>query len=265
MWKRLLITLIGIALAAHVMMGTAPRALQAQDGFTADDAIALAAASPEFANGLAITDGWYAQAYFTRNAYNVWHVQFFNANGEDIGEADVSPAIGRVFSAWSYIGPTETQKQQAEPILREFIANHPDVVALLDNPADHIGWFDYDAWNDWWFVYIEQGRDSFIPLVRFDNKHSLDNPTLLGITFEGIVSYDEWHTTEGSQATAIGFGQTEIATALRAHEGWTSSANPVTDGADGLWWVGYYVGDWLVAEATVDVLNASVTSFQVYG
>jgi hypothetical protein len=88
---------------------------------------------------------------------------------------------------------------------------------------------------------------------------------LVGITFENVLNYDEWHEAQGSQAVSIAFQQPEVANALRPHDGWDARYNPVNDGSDGLWWVGYYLGDRLIAEATVNVLGGSIDWFQISG
>lgn len=266
MRRRIVIVIAAILVCAAAVWAGAPSLTQAQDGFTAADAIALAAADPVFASGLEALDNWSARAYYTHNQYGIWYVQFLDGNGDEVGWANVSLTRGRVYVAESHIGATETLSAQAAPLLRDFVANNADILDLVPDAADRIAWHGYDGWNDWWAVYIDVGQNSIVPLIRFEGgKLSLESPVLVGITFENMMNYDEWHEAQGSQAASIAFLQAEISSALRPHDGWDAQYQPVNDGSDGLWWVGYYAGERLVAEATVNVLTSSIEWFQVNG
>ena len=63
------------------------------------DAINLAAAHSSFANGLADRPGWTAVAYDTKNLYGIWRVQFYDAEGNDLGWSDISLEKQKVY-AW---------------------------------------------------------------------------------------------------------------------------------------------------------------------
>lgn len=245
-----------------------PRGSHAQQTFTADDAIAFVAGSPQFANGLQYHEGWSAVAYNTGNAYGVWRVEFNDSDGEDLGWADISLERGRIYSSDAYFYPNDALRFEVEPILREFVYAQPDVLELVPNPADYEYWFDYDGWNNWWYFYIAVGgQNSVTALVRFDdgeNELSLNNPQFLRIMFTDLPDYESWHDAGEASATALAFGQGEIAARLRDNSGWTSRAEPAEGGGSGQWVVGFYVGDTQVAQAGVDIVTGTVEWYEVY-
>jgi hypothetical protein len=262
----LLITIISFVLVLALI--ALPRGSRAQQTFSADDAIAFVAGSPQFATGLEYSLGWSAVAYNTGNAYGVWRVEFDDAAGDDLGWADVSLERGRIYSYDAYFYPTDALRFEAEPILREFVYAQPQVLELVSNPADYEYWFDYDGWNNWWYFYIAVGgQNSVTALVRFDdgeNELSLNNPHFLQIMFTDLPDYESWHDAGEASATAVAFAQGEIAARLRDNSGWTSSANPADGGSSSQWVVGFYVGDTMVAQAGVDIVTNVVEWYEVY-
>jgi hypothetical protein len=51
---------------------------------------------------------------------------------------------------------------------------------------------------------------------------------------------------------------------MRDLSGWTSYAEPVNGGVDGVWWVGFYSGDFLAAEATINLTNNEILTYTTY-
>jgi hypothetical protein len=257
-----------LALAALATVLVLPRTTEAQRTFTTDDAIGFVAGSPQFAEGLQFHEGWTAVAYDTGNAYGIWRVEFNDASGEDLGYADVSLERGRIYSWDAYFYPNDNFRQQAEPILRDFVYAQSEVLALVPNPADYDYWFDFDGWNNWWWFYINVGgQDSVTAVVRFeggDSELNLSNPRLESIVFSDLPDYETWREAGRASATAAAFAQGEVAAHLRPHEGWTSVAEPMNGGSGGQWWVGFYVGDWLAAEAGVNVQTGAVEWWEVH-
>ncbi len=236
----------------------------AQDTLTTDEVIAIVAAHPAFATGLENSRDWTARAYNTRNRYGIWRVEFRNADGDDLGWAELNPYNERFYSHEAYFGATEAQVTAAEPILREFISTQPDIVELMEDPSVYDMYVDYDGYNDWWGVYIDRAADSLYVVVRFaeNNPDSLENPQLVTIYFENILSYDEWYTASSQEAIAIAFQQSEIAAALRGSENWTTT----TTTEDSIVWNVVFLVDAVpVAEATVNLDDKSVVEFSVGG
>jgi hypothetical protein len=260
MRKRLTLSVLACLIVIFGMMSST---VVAQDEFTEDDAIALAAASPAFAEALAERDGWSAAAYNTHNRYGVWRVQFWDQYGEDMGYADVSPMLGQVFFTETYYGATEAQRQRGQDVVREFVENSPEVWALIDDPSQYDMYIDYEGWMDAWGVYIDLGADSVYVAVQFDDiiPSALENPRILALGFPTVGSYDEWYAATEDQAIGIAFQQPEIAAAVRGNDAWYAAATPVEGENGDLWAVGFYLGDQLVATATVDVLNGAITGF----
>jgi hypothetical protein len=260
--KKYLIPLLMIAFTLAGVFGARSASI-AQEQYTEQDAIALAAESDAFAIGLEAHEGWTAAAYNTRNAYNIWRVQFWNANGEDLGWADVSPERGRVYSWESYTGASEGQKAQATPILQDFIAHEPQILELIDSPEQYDIYVDYDSWGGFWGVYIARGADSIYAVVDFEDDFEFTNPRLVRIYFE-VMSYDEWVAANEDLATSKAFEQAEIAAAVNGVEGWESYVERV-ESAENLWKVSFMLGDQTLAQATVDLDASAIVEYQVEG
>lgn len=238
----------------------------AQREANAGNAITAAAEHPAFADALARRPGWTASAFDAQNTYGVWRVQFWDAAGEDIGYADVVPTTGVVYYAEPHYGATTEQVQAAEITMRDFLVNHPEVQALVDDPAQYPIYVEYDGWNRWWGAYMDIGSDSLYFVVRFEGggPEALHNPTLINLYFANIPSYQEWHDATSAEAIAVAFSQPEIAAALRGRTDWNAIAEPV-DGYDGdVWTVYFRVGEETVAQATVKPHSDLIIDFFVW-
>jgi hypothetical protein len=253
--KFFILTIILIA----ALFGTTARA---QNEYSEQDAIDAAAAHEAFDAGLEATPGWYAAAYNTGNAYGVWHVEFWDADGDTLGWADVNPKNGRVYSWEEYFGVTEDQRASAEEILRPFVSDHPDVRELIEEPSIYDMYVDYDGWSDMWGVYIDRGGDSLYLLVEFLDAANHADPVLRGIFFSEVLSYDEWFAASSEAVSALAFELPEIAAALRDAEAWTSDAERV---GNNTWEVTFNAGDAVLARATVDLDDSAVIDYSVEG
>lgn len=258
MWQRLLAALtLSLILVSAV-------GVQAQSGYTARDAINVAAQSAIFRSGLAQSPGWTAAAYYTKNTYGIWRVQFWNANGEDLGWADVSPARRRVYSWDQHFAATAAQQQAAEPILRAFVAALPDVIDLLGDPTQYAMYVDYDAWNHWWGVTIDSSPDTIWVPVQFAGKtpDSLDDPQEIGLYFDNVLSYEDWQQSQQAIAIATAFQNADIAAAVRRVDSWTTA---VEHDDDNLWTVKFMHGETELARVQVDLTANAVVDFSVSG
>lgn len=237
-------------------------AAQAQQTFTEQDAINLAASSDTFAAGLERTPGWSAAAYDTQNAYGIWRVQFWDSSGEDLGWADVSPERGRVYSWEAYFGATDAQKNAAEPVLRDVINNDPQFIELLEDPSQYDIYIDYDAYNHYWGVYIDVGADSIWTPIQFEGKtpDSLENPQVLGLYFSGVLSYAEWQESNEATAIATAFQNADVADSLADVDDWTTS---VEHNDDGTWAVYFMDGDTVLLSVQVDVTTDKVIDYTI--
>lgn len=257
-----------IILASTVIIHQQPTI--AQDGYTAQDAINLATSHPVFA-GLATQEGWSAAAYDTGNAYGIWRVQFWDANGEDLGWADVSIERSKVYSWESHIGLSDDQYGPAEQVIRGVLLNDADVMELvnarlaevMDVTFDDISiYVDYDVWNQHWTAYLDMWPNSLYITLRSqtDDPMSLDSLRVEQIYFDGVMSYQEWHDAQKAQATTVAFGQAEIAAALRDFTGWTADGEL---DEDGVWHLTFSLDDQQLASASVVVETAQVLEFSV--
>lgn len=254
---------LATALLAGVLIFGAASA-NANPTFSQQDAIALAVQHPAFADGLAAHPNWTAAAYNTHNSYGIWRVQFWDAGGNDLGWADVSLERGRVYSWESYTDSTPQQDIAAQDAVEQFVRSHPDVLELLPSLTDdHDIYIDYDGWNDYWGVWVDAGQDSLWLTVRFEGGQpsSLENPTLEGIYFPFVVSYDEWNQASQSEAVSLAFQQPEIAAAVRGYDSWQTA---VESAGDDLWTVYFKHDDVTLAQAAVSTVDQQVLDFTVF-
>jgi hypothetical protein len=242
----LLISIMALLLTALVTA-------QAQD-YSEQDVIDMVISQVPFSYGLQTVPGWSAAAYDSGNAYGIWRVQFWNADGEEIGWANINPAKQRMYDYEGHFESTEEQRVTADPVVREFIYSHPDIIELLGDPqafADDM-WVGYNGWAEAWGVWLNRGDDTLYFLVQFDGKvpDALTEPTLIEIGFPNVLSYDEWQTGMGAEATTVAFAEPDIAAVLRNVTGWQSHAERQ---ADGLWQVTFTQNDTELVQAVINL------------
>lgn len=257
--------IIFIALFISVMMFSHIHTTEAQETYSEQDAIQLASHHAMFAVGLSNNPDWTGAAYDTRNTYGIWHVEFWDASGNEIGWADVSPSRGRVYSYETYYDATGEQVLEAETAIRDFLSSDPEFTELVGEVSAYEALYvDYDPYNRWWYAYFDRGVDSLNLVVHFEGETpaSLDNPELIYIGFNNILSYDEWHSASQAQAIALAYTQPEIAEQMRDNPNWTAVGDATEDNAD-LWTVWFTLGENTLAEATVDLLTREVVSYSL--
>lgn len=262
MKHRLLLTLL-IVLSAITLFDGTPAPLYAQQTYTEQEVIDMVAGLPPFSYGLDTISDWSAAAFDANNAYGVWHVQFWNGDGEEIGWANVIPAHGRLYDHEAPFDATEGQLRAAEPLVRAFLYDHPDLVMLLGDPeafqeAMYVG---YNGWIQAWGVWVERGEDSLYLLVQFEGKEpdALTSPELIRIEFANVPSYEEWQEGMSSEATTIAFTAPAVAAALRDVTGWISQAEQQDDG---LWQVTFQRGEDTLGLARVDLETRELVSWE---
>ncbi|MDX2074809.1 MAG: hypothetical protein SFZ02_00130 [bacterium] len=255
-----------IALALAFMAGsffTAQKGdLLAQTNFTDDEVINIVATSPEFVDNLQlVTDvagGWEAVTFNTKNAYGIWRVYFSTYEGDQIGWADLNPQSGKIYSWDVYIPATDAQKEIATPIIKDFLNTQPQILELLDNPAQYDMYIDYDGWNNHWGVYIGAGEYALWVTVEFENGTSpdkLDNPRLTGVFFPDLPDYDQWIEDTKASVVNIAFANADVGAALRGQT-WTTAVERLEGD---FWQVEFFVNETLVVTATVDLVAETVT------
>jgi hypothetical protein len=252
--KLALILVLSLALALVVGLASA------QD-YTEQDAINLALTIPEFGDALQERDDWYAHAYDTENRWGVWRVQFYNENGDDMGFADVSLKTETIYVYESYFGATDAQKQNAQPIIEEFLRNEARVVELMDGQTDNGMYIDYDGYNDWWGIYVDYGDDSLYITVRFAEATptSLENPQIMRIYFANIKSYDEWYGATSQQAIVVAFTDNRVGDALAGKAGWTTETERLDTHT---WQVTFWLDNAVVIKAQVNLQDDSVLNVE---
>ena len=100
---------------------------------TPQDAINLAGAHSSFAKGLADRPGWTAVAYDTKNFYSIWRVQFYDAEGNDLGWSDVNLEKQKIYAWETNFDVTESEYSQAEEALLNFARQDPEVIEMIGN------------------------------------------------------------------------------------------------------------------------------------
>lgn len=258
LWTGILAALVMVSLALSFALPVG----HAQEGYTAQDAIDLAAAHPAFAGGLAARPGWTAAAYDSQNKYGIWHVEFWDASGKALGWADLSLARGKVYSWESRMELMDEQVPPAETAIRAFLSSNTNVLALVGSLGDTNVYVDYDIWNEWWTAYIDLGPDSLYITIRSTSgvPSSLEDLQLDRINFPNLPSYDEWYKAHEAQAIIIAFQQPEITAALRSITGWKASG---ALGEDGLWRITFVLDTKTLATATVTLDPQQVLEFEI--
>ncbi|MDX2163031.1 MAG: hypothetical protein SF162_17070 [bacterium] len=244
-------------IAALVLMGVVPAF-----GQEASEAAAIetAAAHPPFAAWLPYMEGWYAAAYDTENAYGIWMVQFWDGEGSEIGWVMVNPVTGRIFNQQTGFYVTDDLYAGAEAVIGPFLAAEPSLLELMEDPSQYPFYLDYNNDLEGWGVYLDRGADSIYLVVDFDDDTAFTNPRLVHMWFSEVATYAEWVEANASKAAAAAFTNAELAAAVRSHQGWTSTAEPVEGDA---WQVRFYQVDQLLAVATVDVTAYTVIDYQI--
>ncbi|HRF96398.1 MAG TPA: hypothetical protein PLZ51_14430, partial [Aggregatilineales bacterium] len=224
--------------------------------------INMVATSPQFVDMLQlVTDvagGWEAVTFNTKNAYGIWRVYFSTYEGDQIGWADLNPQNGKIYSWDVYIPATDAQKEIATPIIKDFLNTQPQILELLENPAQYDMYIDYDGWNNHWGVYIGAGEYALWVTVEFENGTSpdkLDNPRLTGVFFPDLPEYEEWFENTKASVVNIAFANPDVGVALRGQT-WTTNVERLEGD---FWQVKFFVNETLVVTATVDLVAETVT------
>lgn len=246
--------LLSLSAAALLLAAATPFAAQE---ITEQDAIDLALTAPDCRNATEGYEDWKARAYDSENPWHIWHVEFRNSEGNDLGYADVSVVDERVYHAECYFGPTDEQLETAQPILEAFLSSNDEILALLDDVEEHEMYIDFDGYNNWWGVYIANDPNSLYVTVRFAEPYpsSLDDPQLIEIHFSDMPSYDEWFGSTSQQAVVVAFADRQVADVLAKDEGWTTDIEHVQGS---VWKVNFMQADRWLGSATVDVNTREV-------
>lgn len=258
----LIIPFVMIAFFAGTLFTSLHHGLSAQTKFTEQQVIDWVAQTPQFARVLADVDeywgGWHAVAFDTKNAYGIWRVYFlFNEDGETIGSADVDPRQQRIYSWDVFLEAADAQVENAMPVLKAYLSNHPEIIALLNDPAQYDFYPSYNPWDQNWGVYISAGEYSLWVTVQFENGHSptnLNNPRLTGIYFPDLPDYEEWLHDTQAQAVNIAFANSEVGRTLRGRT-WTTQNERLEND---IWRVTFLVDGAIVITATVDLETNAV-------
>lgn len=259
-----IVLVFGLGFISHWMLkpaGALPAATQ-------ESAVAVASQHDAFASALMLRPGWQAAAYNSYNAYGIWRVQFWDAEGKDMGWADVNPALRRVYNWGVHYGATPQQIETAKPFLWEFLQNHEEIQSMVGDlnqyPADRFT-YQYDFNFHWWVVYVPRGWDGIIAYIKFegDSPSSFTNPQLVRIAFTGVMSYEEWYRVSRDEALTTAFTHQEIADLLREVD-WTGDATRVSLGDSATWLVNFDVDGKTMISATVNIEDGTVLNFAVF-
>lgn len=252
-----------IVIAATVLLWVLATAVAYGQEYSEQDAINLALSVPEFAAALEGREDWYARAYYTGNRFGIWRVQFYDADGTDMGFADLNLEEQAVYVYECYYGAQDRHREAAQPVLEGYLRSHPQVLRWLEdveNAEQHPMYVDYDSYNDWWGVYIAAGAESLYVIVRFARPgvDVLEEPRLERIYFAEIKSFDEWFSAISQEAVVVAFADQRVGDALHRLTGWTTQPEYL---GGSLWKIAFYsAGQWL-GEATVDMSRRAVLDF----
>jgi hypothetical protein len=226
------------------------------------DAINLASSHPAFAKALADRPGWTANAYDTKSRYGIWHVEFYDADGNGMGWADVNVEQQRLYAWDAAFDVIESQYAEAEQTLIDFLRNDETSQKLIGSVDDVYGWWvGYDSWRETWMVHLDRGADSLDLTLRSRSAQpkSFESLYLEKVYVANIMSYDDWQNANGSQVIALAFENPEVAAAVRGVD-WTTSTERLEGDA---WKVRFLSGEQVIVEADVNIADGSVANIAV--
>ena len=229
---------------------------------TADKVTQLAAQHPAFASVLAAREGYTSAAYNTQNAYGIWRVQFWEAEGAFIGWIDVEPEREKVY-AWHYdVGVTDLEQSEAQAVIFELLKNHGDFINLVGDFAANELKVNYNQGQAFWIARVDRGPDTVAVTLRPEQARvrSLDNLQIETIYFPNTISFEDWRSGNEASIVALAFRHGDIAKALRGNKNWTSAVEML---GDALWRVNFQEGDKLLASATVDLEQNLTTEVEI--
>jgi hypothetical protein len=248
--KRILIIAF---LLAGLLLAVAPAL--AQD-FNEITAVEIAASSYPFAEGLAIYPGWTAAAYDPGTRYQQWRVNFWAADGEALGWANVSALTREVTFYDVHFYPSNAQEQDAYEAVPEFLNTTPEIQSTIGSLDDYEYWIGYDAWMYAWTIWINDGVDSLYGIVRFGEDGmpwQFDDPELVALIPGSVLEYEEWYESNENQAIALAYQLPEISETLAGVSDWHARGWPEEGSSNRLWIVEFTSGENVLATAWVDM------------
>ncbi len=223
-------------------------------------AIAIAAAHPAFAGWLEITEGWNAAAYYAETAYEIWRVQFWDADWNEIGWADVNLERARVLSWDTSFVPSEDHLDQAYRALRAFLATSAEMLELMESPDQYEIYIDYNRDVDMWGAYLDRGYDSLYVYIDCEDDVKFTNPRIDRLYFPNVASYSEWETSQKAAAVAAAFADTNVADTVSQAENWWADAERQ---AGGRWQVTFYDGERVLARVLVSLKPTTIMEMEL--
>jgi hypothetical protein len=226
------------------------------------DAINLASSHPAFAKGLEDRPGWSANAYDTKSRYEIWRVEFYDAEGNGVGWADVNLEQQHLYAWDAAFDVIEGQYAEAEQVLIDFLRNDETSQKLIGSVDDVYGWWvGYDSWREVWMVHLDRGADSLDLTLRSRSSQpkSFESLYLEKVYVANIMSYGDWQNANGSQVVALAFENPEVAAAVRGKD-WTTSTERLEGDA---WKVRFLSGEQVIVEADVNLADSSVANIAV--
>lgn len=257
MTRKMLFPLLLIALTVLTLPGLA------QDAPNVDDVVSLVLTVPQIAEGLESLSYYETLAYNSRNAYGIWQVEFRDGEGNTVAWSQVQPSSGKIYAWEAYFNADEAQYEAILPVYQEFVANHPDVRALIRgiDKDDIYPWWDGNA--EAWVAWIGDAGDAIMVAVQFDGgaQDSAENPVLTQLWFPNLPSYEEWWVASSSEAVAIAFQEAEIAAALRG-QSWTTEVE-LTEDNPNVWSVRFISGSEILVTAEVDIAAGVTLNYEI--
>lgn len=235
-----------------------PFALAQDDGEA--EAIAIAAAHPAFAGWLEHTPDWHAAAYYAETAYEIWRVQFWDADWNEIGWADVNLERARVLTWDTSFIPSEELLDQAYEAIRAFIATSPEMLDLMESPGQYEIYIDYNGDVDMWGAYLDRGSDSLYMFIDFEDDVKFINPRIDMLYFSNVASYSEWEASQKAAAVAAAFADADVADAVSRAEDWWADAERQRGGQ---WRVTFYEGDRVLAHVLVGLNPITIVDLEL--
>jgi len=242
----------GIIVAALALLLTLTANAQDDIDPRAQPAIDIIAQSDEFADWLAMNEGWYSDAWFEDEESNFWHIEFYNSDDEWIGYALVYPDTGEITESFAPAPLPQEEFDAMMPRIEAFALQDPEVLAMVGDLSLWEYDTDYNVWDQEWETYFSRGLDAWV--VSYWLEPETDNIYISGIEDGNALDEDEQLTVFQDQAIALAYEADGIDQALDGYDDWTT----YVEKQDGNWSVEFVSGDEELFYALVDINNWQV-------
>lgn len=253
---------------ALLLMGSSLATPVFAQGDDADAAIAVALSNEEISAFLATNEGWEAGAYYEEGE-GFWFVEFFmpysdeEDEGEWLGFAMVSLDSNEVVEMFLPIPLTDDEYEEQLVLVEATIRNDPRVTTLLGDLSQYSMWFEYDRYEQVWYVEIYRGLESYYAtLYVFAEANEEPQAYLQELGDANELTEEEQRYVDRYTAIDLAFSADGIDQVLLTDDEWQTYVS-LQD--DNIYSVIFATSERELFYALVDIENMTVIESRVLG